>query len=117
MAIGWKIEAGNLMVYTVSGQFGIGEMEQAQQETDSLLTGDGGWKILVLLENFEGWSKEEGWEKTSLIDETDQNVERMALVGPIAWRDQAEMFTLKGMRPLEIEYFTEEAAARSWLGV
>jgi len=117
MAMEWKTEAGNLMVYTVSGQLGIGEMEQAQQETDSLLMGGTGWRILVLLENFEGWSKEKGWEKTGLIDETDQNVDRMAFVGPMAWRDQVEMFTLKGLRPLEIEYFDEEAAARAWLGV
>jgi hypothetical protein len=117
MAVEWKTEAGNLMVYTVSGQLGIGELEQAQQETDSLLMGGTGWRILVLLENFEGWSKEKGWEKTGLIDETDQNVDRMAFVGPMAWRDQVEMFTLKGLRPLEIEYFDEEAAARAWLGV
>ena len=36
---------------------------------------------------------------------------------PLEWRDEVEMFTLKGMRPLEIEYFTDESQARSWLGM
>jgi hypothetical protein len=117
MAITWKTETDNLMIYTVSGQLGIDEMDQAQQETDSLLMGGQGWKVLVVLIDFEGWSKEKGWENSSLIDETDRNVERMALVGPMEWRDQVEMFTLKGMRPLEIEYFTDEGDARAWLGV
>ena len=116
MAIKWRTEADNLMVYTVSARLGISEIDQAQEETDPLLKGAKGWRVLVVLENFAGWAKEEGWDKTSLVDETDQNVDRMALVGPIEWRDQVEMFTLKGLRPLEIEYFTDEDAARAWLG-
>ena len=117
MAIEWKAEKDDLMVYRVSGELGINELEQAQQETDAALTSRKNWKVMVVLQDFEGWSKEAGWENTSLIDETDENVDRMALVGTIEWRDQVEMFTLKGMRPLEIEYFSSEDEARAWLGV
>ena len=41
----------------------------------------------------------------------------MAISGPPEWRDQIEMFTLKGLRPIEIEYFNSEEEARDWLGV
>lgn len=117
MAIEWKAEKDDLLVFRVSGKLGISELEQAQLETDPVLTARKNWKVMVVLQNFAGWSKEAGWEKTSLIDETDENVDRMALVGPGEWRDQVEMFTLKGLRPLEIEYFTAEDEARAWLGV
>jgi hypothetical protein len=117
VAIEWKTEKDDLLVFRVSGKLSISEMGQAQSETDPILSAANNWKVMVVLSVFEGWSKEPGWENTSLIDETDKNVERMALVGPIEWRDQVEMFTLKGMRPLEIEYFTSEDEARAWLGV
>ena len=110
-------EKDDLLVFLVSGKLGISELEQARLETDPILTARKNWKVMVVLQNFEGWSKEPGWENTSLIDETDENVDRMALVGPIEWQDQVEMFTLKGMRPLEIEYFASDAEARIWLGV
>ena len=117
MPISWNQEQDDLIVYTVSRQLGIAEMDNSQQETESILMQGSNWKVLVVLQDFEGWKKEEGWANTSLIDETDKNVLRMALVGPQQWRDEVEMFTLKGMRPLEIEYFTDESQARSWLGV
>ena len=117
MAVEWKIEKDSLLVIQVSGKLGISELEQTQLETDPILTAGQNWKVLVVLQNFDGWSKEAGWEKTSLIDETDKHVDRMALAGPIEWQDQVEMFTLKGMRPLEIEYFSSEDEARAWLGV
>jgi hypothetical protein len=116
MAVEWKTEANNLMVLTVSGELGIGEMAQVEQETAPVLGGGESWRILVVLQDFAGWSKEKGWESTTMADATDEHVSRMALVGPLEWRDQVEMFTLKGMRPLEIEYFTDESLARDWLG-
>lgn len=116
MPISWNREQDDLIVYTVSRQLSIAEMDNSQQETDSILMDGSNWKVLVVLQDFEGWKKEEGWGDASLIDETDQHVKRMALVGPLRWRDEVEMFTLKGMRPLDIEYFTDESQARSWLG-
>ena len=117
MAVEWKAEKDNLLVFLVSGKLGISELEQAQLEATPVLTAGKNWKVMVVLQDFAGWSKEAGWENTSLIDETDENVDRMALVGPVEWRDQVEMFTLKGMRPLEIEYFSSEDEARAWLSV
>jgi len=116
MPVEWKREQDNLVVYTVTGELSVAELDNVQQQTDTILKQGSDWKVLVVLQGFEGWKKEQGWGNTSLIDETDQNVVRMALVGEPQWRDEVEMFTLKGMRPLEIEYFTGESQARSWLG-
>jgi hypothetical protein len=117
MPIAWNCEQPGLMVYTVTGELGIAEMSAAQQESDALINRSGNWKILVLLQDFSGWSKEKGWGSASLLEENDEHVDRMALVGDIQWRDQVEMFTLKGMRPVEIEFFTAEDDARAWLGM
>ena len=115
MGVAWARESEKLMVYTVTGELAIADMQAIETETDELILGGENWKVLVLLKDFEGWSKEEGWGNTTLVEKTDKNVDRMALVGPIEWRDQVEMFTLKGMRPVEIEYFTTETEARDWL--
>lgn len=116
MAIAFQRESDGLIVYTVSGRLGIAEMDAIEHETDTLYQERSNWKVLVLLQDFAGWTAEDGWGNTRLIDETDENVDRMALVGPPKWRDQVEMFTLKGMRPIEIEYFSDESQARAWLG-
>ncbi len=60
-------------MYTVTGKLSIAEMEKSHQETDPILQQGSNWKILVVLQDFEGWEKEEGWANTSLIDETDQS--------------------------------------------
>jgi len=43
MAIAWRTDANNLMVYIVSGQLGIQELNQAVQESSSLLVGGKCW--------------------------------------------------------------------------
>jgi len=117
MPIEWNCEKTDLIVYYVRGELGLAELEKVQQESDQLIVRASNWKVLVLLEDFAGWAKESGWGNTALIEETDQNVDRMAIVGPPQWRDQVEMFTLKGLRPVDIEYFSTETDARAWLGV
>ncbi len=117
MPIEWKCERPDLMVYTVSGKLGLAEMAQAEQESEALISKTMNWKVLVVLIDFEGWAQEEGWADTIIIEELDDNTDRMAISGPPQWRDQIEMFTLKGLRPIEIEYFNSEEEARDWLGV
>ena len=115
MAIEWQVETEGLMVYRVSGVLSIDEMVGADKETQVLIDAGNSWKVLVLLDGFEGWSNEKGWGNTLLADRADEHVTRMAVAGPAEWRDRVEMFVLKGMRPVEIEYFYTEKDARDWL--
>ena len=73
--------------------------------------------FLVILEDFVGWEAEKGWADTSFADANDQFLSRLAIVGEERWRDEALIFSLAGLRPVEIQFFAsgDETAARAWL--
>ena len=117
MPISWNFEDEHLVVFRVSGHLGKAELDEAQKGVEPGVRKSGSAKFLVLLENFAGWAQADGWEDTSFADRNDDNIERMAVVADEEWRDQMFAFTLKGLRPVEIEFFVtgQEAAARAWL--
>jgi hypothetical protein len=117
MPIKWKIDSGNLGVFHVSGKLGKAEYLSAQNEAEAAIQELGSIRILILLEDFAGWERSEGWEDLSFAEKNDPFIEKMAIVGDPQWRDLVYAFTLKGLRPVPIEYFNigEEARAREWL--
>ena len=117
MPIKWKLEEDNLAVFRVSGKLGKDEFDQIQAETESAIHKVGQIKILVLLEDFAGWEAAEGWEDTSFAERNDPYIQKFAIVGDAKWRDLVTLFTLKGLRPVPIEYFEadQQAVAREWL--
>jgi hypothetical protein len=72
---------------------------------------------LILAEKFEGWEKAGDWGDLSAQTQLDEQIERIAIVGEKPWEDVALLFTGKGIRKVEIEYFApmEVSRARSWL--
>ena len=117
MPVEWQIEKDNLVVLRVSGQLGIEEYQQAQADMEASIRKLGRVKALIFLDGFTGWEKAGGWEDVSFVEKNDPYIEKMALVGEEQWRDMAYTFTLKGLRPVPIEYFTPDqtSAARTWL--
>lgn len=116
MAINWQLESDHLGLLRVSGVLSVAELDSVQAEIVPAIRNSGAFSMLIMLENFDGWSAEEGWEDTSFTDDNDAGIKKMAFVGEERWRDLIYAFTLKGMRPVEIEYFATEEEARSWLG-
>ena len=123
MSIEWKLENNNLILIHVSGKLGIEEHRRILSEIESIIQKAGEIKLLILLNDFEGWKNPEDWEKVdeleggSAMDRMDPYITKFAIVGEEQWRDRVSFFTLKGLRPVPIEYFTEdqEEAARQWL--
>jgi hypothetical protein len=115
MAITWEQESTDLLVAKINGELVQKEMRQFQEEIAPVIQASGKLGFLVILQEFGGWETGKGWEDTSFADANDQHLSRFALVGEEQWRDQTLMFTLAGMRPVEIQYFTAEAEARAWL--
>ena len=76
-----------------------------------------GLRLLIMLENFQGWEQTSAWEQTAFMPDQDRQMQKMAIVGDAQWRDQACAFVAKGLRSFEIEYFlpSECAEAESWL--
>lgn len=74
--------------------------------------------ILIKLHDFTGWTHEaDEWSDISTTEATDPYILKMAIVGDLKWKDSAEMFVLKGLRPFPIEYFSieQEELAKAWL--
>jgi len=74
-------------------------------------------RLLVVLENFEGWTGDEEWGDDALRLESDAPIVKAAIVGEPRWKEQVYAFVARPFRKTPIEYFDDEAAARSWLGV
>ncbi len=74
-------------------------------------------RILVELEDFQGWSKETGWENTSFLEENEEGISKLAFVGDEKWKVEIFMFTGKPMRHTAIEYFSQDQfdQAQAWL--
>ena len=119
MPVSWNISDKNLVTFTVSGQLGKTEFEQIQNEIASLIQKIGQINVLVLLEDFTGWEKAEGWEDTSLMEKVDSDINKIAIVGEEKWRDLATMFTLKDLRSAAVEYFSSatDESAKLWLEI
>jgi hypothetical protein len=74
-------------------------------------------RFLVLTENFQGWDNKDNWEDVSFQSEYDPQIERIAIVGEKRWQELAEVFVGKGLRSMDIRYFTpsDTAIARAWI--
>jgi hypothetical protein len=117
MSFSWEHESEHLLVVRISGELAKTDIATLNQEVAPIVQASGELLFLVVLEDFTGWEAGKGWEDTSFADENDEHLSRFAIVGEEQWRDQVLMFSLAGMRPVEIEYFVDESTARDWLGV
>jgi len=117
MSIKWQHESEHLLVARINGKLANRDIEEFQAAVEPILQASGNIKFLVILEDFEGWETGEGWEDTGFADANDQFLSRFAIVGDEIWRDKALMFSLAGLRPVDIQYFSRgnQAAARAWL--
>jgi len=117
MPLTGKLENNNLVVIEVTGQLGKAEVDKMQTVIAPIMKKVGQIKILIFLKDFTGWEAGKDWDDTSFSDENDAYLHKMAIVGDEKWRDLVTLFTLKGLRPVPIEYFgpAEEEKARQWL--
>ena len=119
MAIDFRLEdASNIILINVSKILGIEELKQAQGKCESAIKAIGNIKLLVVLIDFQGWEKSQGWEDMSFAEKNDAYIDKIAIVGDKErWEDLVYAFTTKGLRPVPIEFFgeTEMSAARGWL--
>jgi len=117
MPVKWEYEPADLLVARVNGKLAKSEIGEFQTAVEPIVQASGNIKFLVILKDFEGWEAGKGWEDTGFADANDQFLSRFAIVGDEKWRDDALMFSLAGLRPVDIQYFSsgEEASARVWL--
>jgi SpoIIAA-like len=111
-------EPGGLFVASVSGRVHYREFWPVWQKSVEAIGRLGKIRVLIVLDNFQGWEPSEGWEDTSFQEKYDSFIERIAIVGDSQWKDLVLAFAGKPFRKLPIQYFlpTQLAEARAWLG-
>jgi SpoIIAA-like len=108
---------GDLVTCKVSGKLTSAELRAVQQSAAPIIQSRGKVRLLVLVEDFQGWERSSEWADFSFQQENDAHIERMALVGEEKWEELAEAFVGKGLRDFPIEYFGPGEASRAlrWL--
>ena len=74
-------------------------------------------RLLVVLEEFQGWDALSNWSDLTFYARYGDHIERIAIVGEPRWREYALMFAAADLRRAPVEYFAGDAmaAARAWL--
>jgi hypothetical protein len=106
-----------IVTVKITGTLTHAELTALQQEAFGIIGREGGIRVLIICEDFQGWAKEGDWEDVSFQNKSDPYINKMALVGEKKWADLALMFTGKGFREFPIEYFEpgEIDKAQAWL--
>lgn len=118
MPITWEQESDNLLVSTVTGRLNHEDILNFRRHKSTDRQAQDKLYLLTILKDFSGWDASENWdesEEIEVLDEYDKHLSRFAIVGDAKWRDDIELFTLAGLRAVDIRYFTSESEARDWL--
>jgi len=101
----------------ISGQASVENYEKTQSLILSTLESYQDIRILIILDDFKGWSKEAKWERILFMQDHEDKVQKIAIVGDEKWKDEVFMFSGKPFRKTEIEFFPENQLdqAKQWL--
>lgn len=107
-----------IVTVRLSGALTASAVAEMQRAVAEVIRAQGTVRVLLLLsDQFGGWSQGESWDDLSFQMEFDPAVAKMAIVGEPRWKTAALTFTGKGLRPFPIEYFGPDRVeeARTWL--
>jgi len=118
VAISTVEEANHVHVITLSGLLNWNEFQSflAEAETRGVLAA-GNVKVLIRLDNFSGWEPSEEWGDVSYFFKHDADIEKIAIVGDLRWREDMLTFLFADYRRAEARFFneTEQEKAHAWL--
>jgi hypothetical protein len=109
-------ESPRIIRVDLSGRMDAKQWRTAQEGVASLLKEGEITPLLVYAASFDGWG-DGSWDDFSFQQQYDAQIGRLAIVADKRWEDRALLFTGKGLRRIEIEFFTpaEIDRARQWL--
>ncbi|MEY3289727.1 MAG: hypothetical protein RLZZ419_1969 [Pseudomonadota bacterium] len=100
------------------GKLTVHDFQEIQARGKLSLEKFGQFRVLIELEDFEGWSKDTEWENSLFLDEkSGVGMSKIAFVGDEKWKTEIFMFTGQPMRLMAIEFFPQEQfdQAQAWL--
>lgn len=107
---------GGYIEVRLSGKLTASDYESFVPETEQLITEYGRLRILVLLEDFHGWTGSGLWEDIKFDVKHFRDIDRVAIVGERRWHELMAQFC-RPFTTAKIRYFEhrELAEARAWL--
>ena len=99
------------------GKLTVSDFQELQALARSSLEQFGQFRALIELEDFQGWSKETGWDNSVFLEDHEGGLSKLAFVGDEKWKVEVFMFTGKPMREIAIEFFPKDQfdQAKAWL--
>jgi hypothetical protein len=119
MGITVKTETGEVAELTITGVLKKSELSAVQTEAAKRLKPDTTIKLLVLLDNFQGWDRTSNWDDISFYAEHGNQITRIAIVADPKWETDWMMFLGAGIRKAPVKFFptNQLSTARKWLAV
>jgi hypothetical protein len=116
VAVSLRHHTGNIYRVDISGRMQEVDFKAVQRAAAAEIQRGGRIRLLIILENFEGWDDASGRDLGFYIRHG-SDIERIAIVGEERWRSEAMMFAGAGLRKAPIAFFrTREALqAATWL--
>jgi hypothetical protein len=118
MGVTIQQEEGNLRVLRINGLLRKSEMDAALSAEARKWASTTRLKVLVLLEEFEGFERGADWGDISFLVKHDHQIEKIAIVAEQKWESDALTFAGAGFRQGQVRFFppNQLPQARAWLG-
>lgn len=118
MPVEMKYEADGICALRISGILKRSEFDAEQSALSHKI--DTGLKprLLVMLENFEGWEQGKDWgNDLEFLFSYSERIAKIAIVAELRWETLALAFAGAGFRRAPVKFFppNELEQARSWL--
>lgn len=110
-------EADSTWQFRVAGMFKKSELDEAQAGAREEIARAGQIKVLLLLEDFQGWEPGADWGDMEFAYTHGNQIEKIAIVAEPKWETEALMFVGAGFRRTKVQFFppADLARARAWL--
>ena len=117
MAATLEAESTNLWVLRVSGTLKRDEFAAFQTEAAQKIDAGSKPKLLVILENFDGWERGADWNDLDFLVSHSGEISKISVVADPQWEAKALAFAGAGVRSAPVRFFslTELTDARAWL--
>jgi hypothetical protein len=118
MGVTIQQEEGNLRVLRITGLLKKPEMDAALAAEARKWGPAARMKVLVILEDFQGFERGGDWGDISFLVKHDHQIAKMAIVAEPKWESESLAFAGAGLRQGEVKFFpvNQLARARAWLG-
>jgi SpoIIAA-like len=106
----------DVLTVRLSGRLTRQDYETLVPEIERVMRSHGSVRLLVVLDDFHGWTAAAAWEDTKFGLRHYSDIDRVAIVGDRAW-EKGIALLCKPFTTAEVRYFdaAEVAAAKRWV--